>query len=123
MTARLVVVHDDPSFLDGTVAALQGAGYDVAAFSQSMAALGALESAQRVDMLITRVVFPEGTPHGVALALMAQTKRPGVKVLFTARPEMAPYTEDIGEVLVAPVTAEAVLAKVREMLAARDRLG
>jgi DNA-binding NtrC family response regulator len=123
MPARVAVVHDDPIFLNGTVSALKRAGYDVASFSQSMAAISALDTQQRVDILITRVGFPEGTPHGVALALMARTKRPGLKVLFTARPEMARHTEDIGEVLVAPVTAEGVLAKVREMLAEPTRLG
>ena len=122
MPAHVVVVHDDLSFLDDIVSALQRADYDVVGFSDSMAALSAIENARRVDVLVTRVKFPEGTPHGVALALMARTKQPGIKVLFTARPDMAPHTEDVGEVLVAPVTAETVLAKVREMLAEPTRL-
>ena len=54
-----------------------------------MAALDALENAQRVEVLITRVRFPPGKPNGIALALMARHKRPGIKVLFTARPEFA----------------------------------
>ena len=116
MPARLAVVHDDPIFLNGTVSALLRAGYDVASFSQSMAAISALETQQRVDILITRVGLPEGTPHGVALALMARARRPGIRILFTAPPELASHAEDIGEVLVAPVTAEAVVAKVRKML-------
>jgi DNA-binding NtrC family response regulator len=59
MLARVVVVHDEPIVLSDTVTALQRAGYDVAGFSESMAVLGALEAAQRVDILITRVGFPE----------------------------------------------------------------
>jgi hypothetical protein len=47
---------------------------------------------------------------------MAWARRPSIRILFTARPELASHAEDIGEVLVAPVTAEAVLAKVRKML-------
>ena len=121
MPARVVVVHDDASFLNYLVSALQGAGYDVTAFSDSIAALYALEAAERVEILITRITFPEGTPHGVSLALMARTKRRVVKVLFVVRPEMVHHAEGVGEILVMPVTAEALLEKVKEMLAPSDR--
>ena len=117
MPARIVVVHDDDSFLSYVVRALQSAGYDVAGFLETTAALCALEAAERIEILITRVAFPEGMPHGVALARMARTKRRGVKILFIARPEMIEHAEGVGEILVMPVTAEAVLAKVSEMLA------
>ena len=60
MPARIVVAHDDPDFIEGTVMALRNAGYDVAAFVESMSALAALETAQRVEVLITCVLFPEG---------------------------------------------------------------
>jgi DNA-binding NtrC family response regulator len=117
MPARVVVVHDDATFLDDTVSALQGAGYDVAGFSQSMAAIEALQAAaQRVEILITRIRFPEGMPHGVSLALMARRKRPGIKVLFTVQRDMVPHAQEIGEVLIAPIAADEVVAKVREML-------
>jgi DNA-binding NtrC family response regulator len=116
MPARVVVVHDDATFLNDTVSALQGAGYDVAGFPQSMAAIEALQAAQRVEILITRVRFPEGTPRGVSLALMARRKRPGIKVLFTVQRDMVPHAQEIGEVLIAPIAADEVVAKVREML-------
>ncbi len=116
MPANIVVVHDDPAFLDNTVRALQRAGYDAAGFLQSMAALDALEAAERVEVLVTRVRFPEGTPHGVALAQMTRHKRPGIKVLLIARPDSASHVNGVGEVLATPVTADEVVEKVRAML-------
>lgn len=116
MPASIVVVHDDPAFLDDTVRALRGGGYDVAGFLQSMAALDALETAERVEVLVTRVTFPHGTPHGVALARMARRRRPCIKVLFIIRPEWVSHTEGLGPSLLIPVTADGVVTKVREML-------
>ena len=47
-------------------------------------------------MLITRVRFPEGTPHGISLASMALTKKRAVRVLFVARDENRGLTEGLG---------------------------
>ncbi len=102
------------------VSALRRAGHDVAGFSQSPPALDALEAAQRVDILITCMVFLEGTPHGVALGRMARHKRPDIKVLFITRPHLVSHAEGVGEVLAMPVTADEVVTKVREMLRQTD---
>jgi DNA-binding NtrC family response regulator len=102
MPARIVVVHNDPEFTERTVAALVAAGHDVRAFTDTMSALKALERAQRVEVLVTRVVFPPGQPNGVSLALMAKLKRPGMKVLFAAQHETREHTEGLGEFLPAP---------------------
>ena len=83
-TTRIVVVHDDPEFLALTVNALRDDGHDTAAFSVTMSALDALDAASSCEVLITRVQFPPGQPHGVSLALMARNKRPGIKILFAA---------------------------------------
>ena len=87
MPARVVVVHDEPDFIDRTVGALRAAGHDVMAFSSSMSAIDALEHAQQIEVLVTRVIFPDGQPNGVSLALMTRVKKPGVKILFAALPE------------------------------------
>jgi hypothetical protein len=68
--------------------------------------------------MITRVTFPEGTQHGVSLALMVCVRKRSMKILFLARPEMVHHTEGVGEVLETPALAEDVVAKVREMLSA-----
>ena len=58
-----------------------------------------LREAGQIELLITSVLFPGGTPHGVSLALMARTKRPGIKVLFVGKDELRKHTEGIGELL------------------------
>ena len=79
MPARIVVVHDDPEFVDQLQSALRRAGRDVAAFADLMDALAALDAAQRIEVLITRMQFPPGKPNGLALARMARHKRPGIR--------------------------------------------
>ena len=116
MPARIVVVHDDPNFREFVVTALQAAGHDTEAFVSSMAAIDALEAAESIDLLITRVRFPEGTPHGVALASMALTKKQAVRVLFVAREENRAHTDGLGEFLAVPVTGPALVATVNRLL-------
>ena len=43
-----------------------------------MSGIDALEHPKRIELLITRVRFPAGTPNGAALARMARLKRPGI---------------------------------------------
>jgi DNA-binding NtrC family response regulator len=114
--ARVVVVHDEPKVSKQTVDALRLVGYEVAAFTDPMAALDALENAQRVEVLITRVRFPPGKPNGIALALMARHKRPGIKVLFTARPEFAQHAVGVGEFMPMPVSPPELMAAVARLL-------
>jgi CheY-like chemotaxis protein len=116
MPARIVVVHDDPEFIDRTVTALLAAGYDVTAFTDTISALAALEAAQWLELLITRVIFPPGQPNGVALARMARVKKPGVKLLFAALPETQEHTAGLGEFLPAPVDPADIVTLVGKML-------
>jgi DNA-binding NtrC family response regulator len=116
MPTRVVVVHDDAAFLGDLVNTLTRAGYEVAGFLETRAALAAIEADEQIEMLITRVAFPAGMPHGVSLAQMARLKHRIMKILFIARPEMVEYAEGIGEVLVMPVPPADVVAKAREML-------
>jgi DNA-binding response OmpR family regulator len=118
MSARVVVVHDDPELLEGITAALRGAGYTVAPFHDAMAALGALEGGQSVDLLITRVNFGPATLHGIALARMARLKRPGVRVLFVASPEYVGEAEGLGVFLPQPVQVVEVVATAERLLEA-----
>jgi DNA-binding NtrC family response regulator len=117
MPARIVLVHDGADFLRKAAAAIRAAGYEVAAFDRSMAALDALRNGQSVQLLITRVEFPPGSPHGVSLASMARRKTPGLKVLFVARPENQEYTQGIGEFMAAPVSIPDLVDRVSVLLA------
>jgi DNA-binding NtrC family response regulator len=117
MPARIVLVHDNADFLDRAAAAIRAAGYDVATYNASMPALAALEAAQTVELLITRVTFPAGTPHGVSLARVARRNLPSLKVLFIAQPEHQEHTEGVGEFMPVPVSIPELVDRVSAMLA------
>ena len=116
MPARIVIVHDEPEFAEVALAALRGGGYDAIAIMDSMSGIDALEHAEHIELLITRVRFPSGTPNGAALARMARLKRPGIKVLFAAFPEVQVYTEGLGEFLPRPLSTDELLETVGRML-------
>ena len=116
MPAQIVIVHDEPKFADATLAALRGAGYDAIAIMDSMSGIDALEHPKHIELLITRVRFPSGTPNGAALARMARLKRPDIKVLFAAFPEVQVYTEGLGEFLPRPLSTDELLETVGRML-------
>jgi DNA-binding NtrC family response regulator len=125
MPAPIVLVHDDPEVAQATAAALRTAGHQVATFGETSSALTAFATAQKVEVLITRVAFPPGPGHfnGVALSHMARARRPGLKVLFTALPEQQRHTEGFGEFLPLPVAAADIVATVDRMLAKRPWAG
>jgi CheY-like chemotaxis protein len=66
MSADIIFVYDDPEFIERAAAALRP-GHKVVTSREPMEALDALETAP-LEILITRVRFPIGQPHGVALA-------------------------------------------------------
>ena len=113
---HVILVHDDPSFIEEAAAALRTAGHDVATFMEPMEALNALEAAQRFKILITRVRFAPGKPNGVSLAQMAQAKQSGIKVLFTVAPENIEYTEGIGEFVAAPIDIPQLVTMVTKLV-------
>jgi DNA-binding NtrC family response regulator len=121
MPACIVVVHDDPQFVETAVTALTTAGHDVRAYTDTMAAMEALDAPQRLEILITRVAFPPGQPHGVAFASMARVKKPRLRVLFVGLPENRGHTEGIGSFLPLPVTTDELVDAVNRMQADIDQ--
>jgi CheY-like chemotaxis protein len=61
---------------------LRELGYTVLEAINGRAALDVLQSHDRVDLLFTDVVLPDGM-HGRNLAEEAERRRPGIKVLYT----------------------------------------
>ena len=76
MPVHIVIVHNDAAFLETVCAALSASGKSVCGYSDAMQALDALEDAATTDVLVTRVDFGRGTLNGVALARMAQFRKP-----------------------------------------------
>jgi DNA-binding NtrC family response regulator len=113
LSAHIVIVHDEPAFLDRAAAALRHPGFNVAAFAEPIEALDGIAAGQPIDALVTRVTFPKGKPHGVSLALMLRTKFPHLKVVFAARAERVGHTEGIGELVPHPVDLEKLVEAVQ----------
>jgi DNA-binding NtrC family response regulator len=120
MPATVLVVHDDQDVRELAVAALRGASLEVAGFADPMVALNAIAVSSRVRVLVTRVLFGLGKPHGVALALMVRTKRPGTKVVFIALKETEPYAEGLGVFLPMPLNPDILVATVSSLLKSPD---
>lgn len=77
---------------------------------------GALIALTRgAELLITRVAFPSGT-HGIALALMAKRSRPGIKIVFAARPEFREQARGLGEFIAMPVNIAELVATVKRLI-------
>jgi len=116
MPARIVLAHDDEAFVIAATVALRNAGYSIVTFTDSMVALEALLAARSVELLITRIEFASGKPNGIALARMGRAKRPGMKVVFTARPEFAKDAEGLGAFLPLLADATDLVATVARLL-------
>ena len=120
MPAAVLVVHDEQDVRELAVASLRAASLEVAGFADPMVALNAIAASSSVRVLVTRVLFGPGKPHGVALALMVRTKRPGAKVVFVALKETEPYTEGLGVFLPMPFNPDILVATVSRLLKSPD---
>ena len=116
MPARIMIVNGDQTFLDAAVSALREANYEAAAFADPLLAIDALKTLQRAELLITRMQFGLGQPHGVSLGLMARQRKPSIQLLFTTSIELAGHAKDLGEVLITPVSIPDLVAAVDRLL-------
>jgi len=115
MSARVVVVHDDPDFCISIAVALKAAGYEVAAYPDPLAALYEVYSARPIELVLTRVRFQSGKGNGVTIALSARHRRPDIKILFLALPAFAEYVTGVGEFMPAPAEIEDIVGAVRRL--------
>jgi two-component system NtrC family sensor kinase len=76
----VLVVEDDPDVRAYVVETLSALNYSVREAANAEAALGILDDAGPVDLLLTDVVMPG--MNGRALAEAARLRRPGLKVLY-----------------------------------------
>ena len=118
MPARIVVVLNDPILADATASALNTDGYDALAIHDPMVALTMLEQAADIELLVTSTNFRPGKPNGLALARMTKLKRPQLKVIFTGSPDLMSLLEDIGDLIVEPVSPPQIIETVRTALTA-----
>jgi CheY-like chemotaxis protein len=95
---------------------LRDIGYDVTAAYDTLAALDVLNTRAWFDVLVTRVRMCRAMPHGFALARIALSRRPHLRVIYLTRFEV-PETESQtagSPILTAPFSAEDVVREVIE---------
>jgi signal transduction histidine kinase len=84
----ILIVEDDVLVREYVVAQIGRLGYHTLAASNAAEALATINGPERIDLLFTDVIMP-GAMNGRQLAIEAQTRRPGLKVLYTSG-----YTEN-----------------------------
>jgi two-component system, cell cycle sensor histidine kinase and response regulator CckA len=83
-TETLLVVEDETPLLKLMQHILESHGYKVLGCSNGRQALGIwAEHRQRIDLLLTDLILPEGMA-GTELARILQAAKPGLRVLFTS---------------------------------------
>jgi PAS domain S-box-containing protein len=114
----VLIVEDEPVVRLLVVETLNDLGYKALETADSSAALRILQSAQRVDLLVSDIGLPG--LNGRQLADAARVTRPGLKVLFVTG-----YAEDAAgsaflepgmEIIIKPFTMEALASRIREMI-------
>ena len=100
--------------------ALRSTGHDVVTFPDPMAAWDAFEAARLTEVLVTCVEFEPGRSNGIALARMAHTKRPAIRVLFMALPERGPQMEGLGGAMPLSVTVLEIVESIERLLASPE---
>ena len=112
MCARLVVAHEEQTFLLPLAAALRSAGHEVVAFENPNAAWDAITARKSVEILISGLHFPADGPSGDVLAKQACIHHPGIRVIFIASPDMRKYADKLTMFLATPVSIAGVIATV-----------
>jgi signal transduction histidine kinase/CheY-like chemotaxis protein len=109
----VLVVEDEPAMLEVTRRILAANGYVVLTASRGSAAVKLAEQ-HPVDVLLTDVVMPEMLGKEVAERVTAL--RPGIRVLFMSG-YAQPVFDDLQDILDKPFTEEALLTRLRVLLA------
>src|ERR1700736_492759 len=84
----ILIVEDDALVREYVVTQISRLGYDTLAANNAAEALAIINGPERIDLLFTDVIMPGGM-NGRQLATEAQTRRPGLKILYTSG-----YTEN-----------------------------
>ena len=80
----VILVEQDARSREALRQVLLDAGFGVLSFPDYLGALEEADSNRRLDLLITGIRLPPGTPHGLSLAAMVRMRRPWLPVVFVA---------------------------------------
>jgi CheY-like chemotaxis protein len=117
----ILVVEDDEASAYAITRTLQLGGYSVLLAPDYRDALKLLDSARAIDLLLTDVRLPAGTPHGFALGRMARMRRPDLRILYLTGLSDIPEAETanaLGRILRKPIEPGQLLAEIARALSA-----
>lgn len=118
---HILVLEDDEAFAKLVTRMLEGAGFHVTTARDFVTALPTIEGSEHVDLLLADIHMPAGTPHGLSIGLMAQSKRSDIKIIYmsgSADPAVIARFAPQAQVLRKPFTATDLVATINEALAA-----
>jgi CheY-like chemotaxis protein len=114
---HILLVEDDKAFGEAIGQVLRRAGFDVSVATEFRAALGILEAAGPVDLLLTDIVMP-GSVNGIALSRMARLRRRDLKVVYlTGYNVPGVETEASGPILRKPIDDALLVSEIERVLA------
>jgi signal transduction histidine kinase/CheY-like chemotaxis protein len=115
----VLVVEDDPAVRMLILNVLDELGYHGHSAADAKVAVPLLDSALRIDLLVTDVGLPG--INGRQLAEIARRRRPGLKVLFMTgyidkAADRDAYLEEGMDIVGKPFTLETLATKIRQMI-------
>ena len=117
----VILVERDADSRERHQRALVEAGYQVLCFPDYLGALNEAESDRRLDLLITEIHLPVGTPHGLALAAMMQLRRPLLRVMFvTDTKDPGRLADEKSPILLKPFPVSHLVAAVDGLIGKPD---
>ena len=73
-TRHILVVEDDESFRRMIVRMLEDVGFRATGAADFAAAMAVLDSDEAIDLLLTDIGMPPGTPHGFSIRYLSWQK-------------------------------------------------
>ena len=119
MTRHILVVEDDAAYSRLLKRMLETAGYRVTTANDFTTALPIIEGTEQVDLLLADINMPSGTPHGLSIGLMAESKRQGLKVIYmsgSVDPAQIARFAPNAKILRKPFQAQEMVAAIKSEL-------
>ena len=116
MSDQIIIIEDDDATRYAYERAFRNAGYSVDGSRHYFNAAPVLNRGEGGLLVLDISLYP-GTPHGIAVARMARSKRANLSVIFvTGHPEYATHVDETDVVYIKPVDPEALVAAARVRL-------
>jgi CheY-like chemotaxis protein len=119
-SGHILVVEDDEAYRRLVERMLEGSGFKVTTAGDFAAAMTVIDGPDPIDLLLTDIGMPAGTPHGVSIGSIARLKRSNLKLIYMSGgydpTDFALYAEN-STILRKPFTAAALIEAVRDSIA------